>query len=116
MNIAMIGTGYVGLVTGACLADIGHRVICVDINANKIRRLRKGHIDIYEPGLEPLVKRNQQAGQLTFTTDLAAAVQQSTVVFIAVGTPKDEDGSADICHVMDAARSIGGGTCSVSHQ
>ena len=103
----MIGTGYVGLVTGACLADIGHHVICVDTNVNKIRNLQNGHINIYEPGLEPLVKRNKQAGRLTFTTDLAAAVQQSTVVFIAVGTPRDEDGSADICHVMDAARSIG---------
>ena len=107
MNIAMIGTGYVGLVTGACLADIGHHVICVDINVSKIRNLRNGHISIYEPGLEPLVKRNQQAGQLTFTTDLPAAVQQATVVFIAVGTPRDEDGAADICHVMEAARSIG---------
>ena len=107
MNIAIVGTGYVGLVTGACLADIGHRVICVDRNANKIRNLRNNHIDIYEPGLESLVKKNQQAGQLTFTTDLTAAVQQATVVFIAVGTPRDEDGAADICHVMDAARSIG---------
>ena len=79
----------------------------MDTNVNKIRNLRNGHIDIYEPGLESLVKKNQQAGRLTFTTDLAAAVQQSTVVFIAVGTPKDEDGSADICHVMDAAKSIG---------
>ena len=103
----MVGTGYVGLVTGACLADIGHRVVCVDRNANKIRSLRKGHIDIYEPGLEPLVKRNQHAGRLTFTTDLTTAVQPATVVFIAVGTPRHEDGSADICHVMDAAKSIG---------
>jgi len=107
MNIVMVGTGYVGLVTGACLADIGHRVVCVDKNANKIRSLRKGHIDIYEPGLEPLVKRNQHAGRLTFTTDLTTAVQPATVVFIAVGTPRHEDGSADICHVMDAAKSIG---------
>ena len=106
MNIVMVGTGYVGLVTGACLADIGHRVVCVDKNANKIRSLRKGHIDIYEPGLEPLVKRNQHAGRLTFTTDLTTAVQPATVVFIAVGTPRHEDGSADICHVMDAAKSI----------
>ena len=107
MNIAMIGTGYVGLVTGACLADIGHHVICVDTNVNKIRSLRNGHINIYEPGLEPLVKRNQQAERLTFTTDLTTAVQQATVVFIAVGTPRHEDGSADICYVMEAARSIG---------
>lgn len=106
MNIAIVGTGYVGLVTGACLADIGHRVICVDRNANKIRNLRNSLIDIYEPGLESLVKKNQQTGQLTFTTDLTTAVQQSTVVFIAVGTPRHEDGSADICHVMDAAKSI----------
>jgi UDPglucose 6-dehydrogenase len=97
----------VGLVTGACLADIGHHVICVDTNVNKIRNLRNGHVNIYEPGLEPLVKRNKQAGRLTFTTDLTAAVQQATVVFIAVGTPRDEDGAADICHVMEAARSIG---------
>ena len=107
MNIAMIGTGYVGLVTGACLADIGHHVICVDTNVNKIRNLQNGHINIYEPGLEPLVKRNKQAGRLTFTTDLTVAVQQATVVFIAVETPRDEDGSADICYVMDAAMSIG---------
>ena len=108
MNIAIVGTGYVGLVTGTCLADIGHRVICVDRNADKIRSLRNNHVHIYEPGIEPLVKKNQQAGRLSFTTDLAAAVQQATVVFIAVGTPpRPDNGAADLCHVMDAARSIG---------
>ena len=108
MNIAIVGTGYVGLVTGTCLADIGHRVICVDRNTDKIRNLRNNHVHIYEPGIEPLVKKNQQAGRLSFTTDLAAAVQQATVVFIAVGTPpRPDNGAADLCHVMDAARSIG---------
>jgi len=108
MNIAIVGTGYVGLVTGTCLADIGHHVICVDRNADKIRSLRNNHVHIYEPGIEPLVKKNQQAGRLSFTTDLAAAVQQATVVFIAVGTPpRPDNGAADLCHVMDAARSIG---------
>jgi UDPglucose 6-dehydrogenase len=107
MNVAMIGTGYVGLVTGACLADIGHHVICVDTDADKIQRLRDGHVPIFEPGLEALVERNQQAGQLMFTTDLVAAVQQATVVFIAVGTPSHEDGSADVCHVIQAATDIG---------
>ena len=108
MNIAIVGTGYVGLVTGTCLADIGHRVICVDRNADKIRSLRNNHVHIYEPGIEPLVKKNQQAGRLSFTTDLAAAVQQANVVFIAVGTPpRPDNGAADLCHVMDAARSIG---------
>ena len=108
MNIAIVGTGYVGLVTGTCLADIGHRVICVDRNADKIRSLRNNHVNIYEPGIEPLVKKNQQEGRLSFTTDLAAAVQQANVVFIAVGTPpRPDNGAADLCHVMDAARSIG---------
>ena len=108
MNIAIVGTGYVGLVTGACLSDIGHRVICVDRNTDKIRSLRNSHIHIYEPGIEPLVKKNQQAGRLTFTTDLATAVQQANVVFIAVGTPpRPDNGAANLCHVMDAARSIG---------
>ena len=108
MNIAIVGTGYVGLVTGTCLADIGHRVICVDRNADKIRSLRNNHVHIYEPGIEPLVKKNQQEGRLSFTTDLAAAVQQANVVFIAVGTPpRPDNGAADLCHVMDAARSIG---------
>ena len=107
MNVAMIGTGYVGLVTGACLADIGHHVICVDTDARKIRRLQDGRIPIYEPGLNKVVERNRQAGRLTFTTDLTTAVQQAIVVFIAVGTPRHEDGSADICNVLQAAIDIG---------
>jgi UDPglucose 6-dehydrogenase len=106
-NIAVIGTGYVGLVSGACLADFGNFVTCVDINAEKIAALRRGSIPIYEPGLEKLVGENAQAGRLFFTTDLAEAVKKSNVVFIAVGTPPAEDGSADLHHVEAASREIG---------
>jgi UDPglucose 6-dehydrogenase len=107
MNVAMIGTGYVGLVTGACLADVGNNVACVDIDANKISRLACGEIPIYEPGLEQVVRRNIQANRLQFTTSIDAALRNSQVVFIAVGTPSNEDGSADIDHVLECARSIG---------
>ena len=107
MKVAMIGTGYVGLVTGACLAEVGHHVTCVDTDTDKIQRLQKGRISIYEPGLETLVLRNQQIEQLAFTTNLAEAVHQADVVFIAVGTPNHEDGSADVGHVIKAATSIG---------
>ena len=106
-KIVILGTGYVGLVSGACLADFGNAVICVDTNAEKIESLRKGLIPIYEPGLESVVERNVKAGRLSFTTGLAQAVQKSNAVFIAVGTPPAEDGSADLCHVEEAARSIG---------
>ncbi|MDP1883624.1 MAG: nucleotide sugar dehydrogenase, partial [Bradyrhizobium sp.] len=106
MRIAMIGTGYVGLVSGACFADFGHQVTCVDKDADKIASLRRGEIPIFEPGLEELVKRNFAEKRLTFTLDLKAAVRKSDVVFIAVGTPMGEDGSADLQHVIGAAREI----------
>ncbi len=105
-NIAVAGTGYVGLVSGACLADFGNTVICVDNNNEKIIRLKKGEIPIYEPGLDDVVTRNVQAGRLSFTTDMRSAVQNSDVVFIAVGTPPADDGSADLKYVEAVAREI----------
>ena len=107
MKITVIGTGYVGLVSGACLADCGNDVVCLDLDAAKIALLAKGRIPIYEPGLEALVRRNRDAGRLRFTTDVAASVAHGQVQFIAVGTPSGEDGSADLHYVLDAARSIG---------
>ena len=107
MRVAVIGTGYVGLVVGACLAETGNDVICADVDTSKIGALKQNKIPIYEPGLEPMVVRNQRAGRLTFTTDVPHAVERSEVVFIAVGTPPDEDGSADLQHVLDVARTIG---------
>jgi UDPglucose 6-dehydrogenase len=107
MKVAVIGTGYVGLVLGAGLAETGNRVACADVDAGKVAQLKAGTIPIYEPGLEPLVARNAAAGRLTFTTDVGAAVEASDIVFIAVGTPPDEDGSADLQHVLAAARTIG---------
>ncbi|HZH92033.1 MAG TPA: UDP-glucose/GDP-mannose dehydrogenase family protein [Pyrinomonadaceae bacterium] len=106
MNIAVIGSGYVGLVTGACFAEFGVNVTCVDVDAEKIARLRNGEIPIYEPGLDILVGKNMQAGRLTFTTELEAAVEQSLVIFLAVGTPPREDGSADLKYVDEAVRSV----------
>ena len=107
MRISVIGTGYVGLVTGTCLAESGNDVICMDIDERKIGMLTEGKVPIYEPGLEELVKRNAAHGRLTFTTDMAAAVRRSDIIFIAVGTPPGEDGSADLKHVLGAARLIG---------
>ncbi|HET7929987.1 MAG TPA: UDP-glucose/GDP-mannose dehydrogenase family protein [Rhodanobacteraceae bacterium] len=107
MKLTIFGTGYVGLVTGTCLAEMGNHVLCMDVDADKIARLEQGEIPIYEPGLEPLVKRNHAAGRLTFTTDAAKAVAHGDVIFIAVGTPPDEDGSADLKYVLAVARSIG---------
>ena len=107
MNVAVVGTGYVGLVMGAGLAEMGNAVVCADVDAGKIERLRRGEVPIYEPGLEPLVSRNQAEGRLSFTTDVGAAVERSDIVFIAVGTPPDEDGSADLRHVLDVAVTIG---------
>jgi UDPglucose 6-dehydrogenase len=107
MKISMIGTGYVGLVTGACLADSGNHVVCLDLDESKIKVLRDGGIPIHEPGLLELVRKNVAAGRLSFTTDVEASVAHGLVQFIAVGTPPDEDGSADLQHVLSAARTIG---------
>ncbi len=107
MKISVFGTGYVGLVTGACMAEVGNEVICVDVDEAKIARLEQGHIPIFEPGLEPLVQRNHAAGRLRFTTDAVEAIAHAAVLFIAVGTPPDEDGGADLSHVLEVARRIG---------
>jgi UDPglucose 6-dehydrogenase len=107
MHVAIIGSGYVGLVAGACLAETGNDVTCVDVDGEKIARLQRNEIPIYEPGLEPMVKRNQEEGRLTFTTDIGAAVRSARVILIAVGTPPGEDGSADLTHVLAVAREVG---------
>src|SRR3954454_21019999 len=107
MKIAVVGTGYVGLVLGACLAENGNAVICVDKDAAKIATLNGGEMPIYEPGLEEMVRRNRHEERLAFTTDLPAAVKASEIVFIAVGTPQGEDGSADLQHVLGVARDVG---------
>ncbi|HEY9131519.1 MAG TPA: UDP-glucose/GDP-mannose dehydrogenase family protein [Dyella sp.] len=107
MKVTIFGTGYVGLVTGACLAEMGNHVVCVDVDADKVERLKRGEIPIYEPGLEPIVKRNHASGQLDFTTDPVPAIEHGQVIFIAVGTPPDEDGSADLKYVLGVARTIG---------
>ncbi len=104
---AMIGTGYVGLVTGTCLAEVGNDVLCLDVDANKIDTLNNGGVPIHEPGLQSMIERNVAAGRLRFTTDIDAAVAHGAVQFIAVGTPPDEDGSADMQYVLAAARNIG---------
>ena len=107
MKITVVGTGYVGLVSGACLADMGNQVLCVDVDAAKVKALNAGQVPIHEPGLAPVVKRNRDAGRLSFTTDMAAGVAHGVLQLIAVGTPPGEDGSADLQHVLDAARAIG---------
>jgi UDPglucose 6-dehydrogenase len=106
MRVTIFGTGYVGLVTGACLADTGNHIVCVDVDATKVELLKQGRIPIYEPGLEAVVERNRTAGRLEFTTDVAQGVAHGLFQFIAVGTPPTEDGSADLRHVLDAAHSI----------
>ena len=108
MRVTIFGTGYVGLVTGACLAEVGNDVVCVDVDADKIARLERGEIPIYEPGLDALVRTNRASGHLRFTTDAAAAIAHAQIIFIAVGTPPGEDGSADLSHVLTVARTIGG--------
>jgi UDPglucose 6-dehydrogenase len=108
MNITIIGTGYVGLVSGACFADFGHSVICVDSDASRIARLVAGEIPFYEPGLAELVERNTSAGRLSFTTDTGRAVRESVVIFLAVGTPEGADGAADLSQIASAAASIAG--------
>ena len=107
MKICMVGTGYVGLVTGTCFAEVGTEVTCVDISEEKIKRLQQGLLPIYEPGLEELVHRNQAKQRLHFTTHLNEAIQAAEVVFIAVGTPPGEDGSADLRYVLEVAHEIG---------
>src|SRR5947207_7964233 len=107
MNVTVVGTGYVGLVTGACLADAGNSVFCLDLDEKKIERLNRGEIPIFEPGLEAIVKRNEQAGRLRFSTDIAASVAHGDIQLIAVGTPPSEDGSADMQHVIAAACNVG---------
>ncbi|TCV97491.1 UDPglucose 6-dehydrogenase [Luteibacter rhizovicinus] len=107
MKVTIFGTGYVGLVTGACLAEMGNHVVCVDIDAGKVERLKQGDVPIYEPGLEPMVKRNREEGRLDFTTDAAPAIAHGDILFIAVGTPPDEDGSADLKYVLAVANTIG---------
>jgi UDPglucose 6-dehydrogenase len=107
VNIAVFGSGYVGLVSGTCLADVGHQVVCVDIDQNKIDRLSKGQSVIYEPGLEDLIKKNLADERLRFTTDAARAINEAELIFIAVGTPPDEDGSADLRYVLAVAATIG---------
>jgi len=108
MRVTIFGSGYVGLVTGACLADAGNHVVCVDVDTGKIERLKRGEIPIHEPGLEALIRRNAEAGRIEFTTDAAQGVEHGLFQLIAVGTPPDEDGSADLRYVLAAARTIAG--------
>ncbi|HCK82789.1 MAG TPA: UDP-glucose 6-dehydrogenase, partial [Candidatus Competibacteraceae bacterium] len=107
MKITIFGSGYVGLVTGACFADVGNDVLCVDVDPHKVEMLQRGEIPIHEPGLDDVVQRNGESGRLRFTTDTAEGVAHGLFQFIAVGTPPDEDGSADLQHVRAVARSIG---------
>src|SRR5258708_15094834 len=107
MKIAVVGTGYVGLVLGACLAENGNTVVCVDKDESKLDMLRAGRMPIYEPGLEEMVRRNDHEERLTFTSDLPSAVRSSEIVFIAVGTPQGEDGAADLQHVLAVAGEVG---------
>jgi UDPglucose 6-dehydrogenase len=107
MNVAIIGTGYVGLVTGCCLAEAGHNVVCIDNNEQKVADMRAGVVPIYEPGLEELMKSNSAAGRLTFTTDLAEGISEAQAIFLALPTPPQEDGSADLSAVLSVAKSLG---------
>ena len=107
MNVTIFGSGYVGLVTGACLAEVGNQVVCMDVDSSKIERLNQGEVPIYEPGLDELIARNMEEGRIEFTTDLEKAVSHGLFQMIAVGTPPSEDGSADLGHVLAVARSVG---------
>ena len=107
MKVIVIGTGYVGLVTGSCLAEVGMQVVCVDVNEAKIANLQRGILPIYEPGLEEIVIRNFKNGRLSFSTDLRTVIADANIAFIAVGTPPGEDGSADLKYVLSVAEEIG---------
>src|SRR5579862_756743 len=107
MRVTIFGSGYVGLVTGACFADAGNHVVCVDVDAGKIERLNRGEVPIHEPGLDALIKKNMEAGRIEFTTDAVRGVEHGLFQVIAVGTPPDEDGSADLRYVLAVARTIG---------
>ena len=107
MHISVIGVGYVGLVTGACLADVGNEVLCIDVDQAKIDRLQRGEVPIHEPGLDDVIERSVKAGRLRFSTSYEDAVAHAPVIFIAVGTPPGEDGSADLSHVLACARELG---------
>ncbi|HNA58626.1 MAG TPA: 2-dehydropantoate 2-reductase N-terminal domain-containing protein, partial [Chitinophagales bacterium] len=107
MKISVIGTGYVGLVTGTCFAETGNHVICVDIDATKVQRMQQGEIPIYEPGLETIFHRNIRQGNLQFTTDLKSAVEATDIIFLALPTPPNEDGSADLKYVLQVAEDLG---------
>ena len=107
MRVTIFGTGYVGLVQGAVLAEVGHDVVCVDVDAAKVAALQTGRVPIHEPGLQPMVQANQAAGRLRFSTDAREGVRHGELIFLAVGTPPDEDGSADLQHVLAVARSVG---------
>src|SRR5690606_41834792 len=116
MKVTVFGIGYVGLVQAAVLAEVGHQVVCIDVDAGKVERLKLGQIPIYEPDLEPLVKENYAAGRLRFTTDADEGVKHGEVQFIAVGTPPDEDGSADLKHVLAGASTIPQNIASHQHR
>src|SRR5690606_38539129 len=107
MKIAVIGTGYVGLVTGTCLAETGNEVVCVDIDANKVERMKNGEVPIYEPHLDVLFERNIKAGRLSFTTSLDEGLAHGEIIFLALPTPEDEDGSADLSYVLNVSEEIG---------
>lgn len=107
MNVAIVGSGYVGLVSGACLSEVGSKVVCIDVDTSKIEKLNRGILPIYEPGLEEMVKRNMRENRLSFSNDLAKSIQDAEIVFIAVGTPPNEDGSADLQYVLAVAQEIG---------
>ncbi len=107
MNIAVIGTGYVGLVTGTCFAETGNRVTCVDIDEQKVKKLSSGKVTIYEPGLEKIFERNEKEGRLKFTTSLEEGIKDAGIIFLALPTPPDADGSADLKYVLDVAKNIG---------
>ena len=106
MNIAVVGTGYVGLVTGTCFAETGNNVFCVDIDAKKIERMKNGEVPIYEPGLELLFERNTSKGRLHFTTDLKSAIDKAQIIFLALPTPPGEDGSADLSYILGVAKDL----------